>query len=409
MLTASPLRSLSADAAVLLALREAESLGMRFEKRLVGASQYPVIISHLMRGNGQVMAGGTGKGAGPEAVAGAYFEALERYYMSARINRRLASGAANLKSARDVAQQPHLAGDLVIQRWAEDYPESVVACAIYSDETTSVWYPIFLTDPYYHREPLPGDSVDTYRSMLRYTSSRGTAAGSNTQESYLHGLCELIEHDALSHALLRWAIARDPRVSVLDITALPDDAQLLHGIASKVVDADVVLLDVTTDIGIPAYLAVKSGRSAEAEPLGLGASPIGEYAVVRALSELIQVAAASDGIADRAASARLAAWPALQRCLTTPLGSLTDRSVAYVSLRGTVGNVNTVQSSLYTVTGLLRKHDIRRYTCELTPSGSHISVTSTIAPGLERFSLVRFGLPVVPTGRGWNFWMASRG
>jgi ribosomal protein S12 methylthiotransferase accessory factor len=407
--TASALRSLPADAAAQLALREAGRLGMRFEKRLVGVSQYPVIVAHLMLGDTQVMSGGAGRGEGPEAVAGAYFEALERYYMSAGINRRLASGASNLKSARDVARQPVLAGDLVIQRWAEDYPDSKAACAVYSNGTSSVWYPIFLTDPNYHREPLAGDSVGSYRSMLRYTSSLGTAAGSSAQESYLHSLCELIEHDALSHALLRWVIACDPQVSVLEITSLPQDAQLLHGIAAEAVGADVVLLDVTTDIGVPAYLAVKGGSEAEAEPLGLGASPIGEHAVVRALSELIQVAVATNGIVPREASARLAAWPRLQRCLTAPLGSLNRRSVEHVSLRPTVGNVGTVRSSLDTVTGLLRKHGIHCYTCELAPPGSHISVTSTIAPGLERFSLVRFGLPVVPTGRGWNLWMSSRG
>jgi hypothetical protein len=54
--------------------------------------------------------------------------------MSARINRRLADGAANLKSARDVAQQPALAMDLVIQRWAKDYLGSMAACALYTND-----------------------------------------------------------------------------------------------------------------------------------------------------------------------------------------------------------------------------------------------------------------------------------
>jgi ribosomal protein S12 methylthiotransferase accessory factor len=403
--TVPSLRSLSADGAVQLALREAERLGMRFETELVGLRQYPTVVAHLRQGGTQVAASGAGKGDGPGAVAGAYFEALERYYMSAPISGRLAHGAANLKNATEVARQPALARDLVIQRWAKDYPESTAACAIYSHEASSVWYPIFLTDPNYYREPLPGDSVDPYRSMLRYSSSIGTAAGANSQESSLHGLCELIEHDALSHALLRWVIAGDPEVSVLDISSLPSDARLLHGAAAEAIDADVLLLDVTTDIGVPAYLAVKGGRAAAAEPLGSGASPVGEHAVVRALGELIQVA--TEPIAPGDASARLAAWPALQRCLTTPLGSLTGRCAEQVSLRGTVGSTDTVQSGLDAVTGLLREHGIRCYTCELTPPESHIRVTSTIAPGLERFSLVRYGVPVVPTGRGWKLWTTA--
>jgi ribosomal protein S12 methylthiotransferase accessory factor len=407
MPTSPPLRSLPADAAVRLAQREAGRLGMRLETRLTGQEQHPVVVSLLMRGGIQVAAGGSGKGSGSAAVAGAHFEALERYYMSARINRRLASGAADVKSARDVARQPALAGDLVIQRWADDYPDSVAACATYGNETSSVWYPIFLTDPYYHRQRLPGDSVGPYRSMLRYASSLGTAAGSNAQESRLHGLCELLEHDALSHALLRWAVTRKPAASVLDITSVPDDGRLLYRVACDAVGADVFLLDITTDIGVPAYLAVKGGRDAEAELFGLGASPIGANAASRALGELIQVAAATGASMTRTASTHMKAWPALHRCLTVPLESLAGRDPGPVPLRGTSGNADTVQSALDTVTGMLREHGIPCYTCELAPPGSLISVTSTIAPGLERFSLIRFGHPIAPTGRGRDIWMSA--
>jgi hypothetical protein len=109
----------------------------------------------FMRDHNKV-ATGLGKGEGPEGLAGGHFEALECYYASARINRRLASGIVILRKAKEVALQSGLAGDLVIQRWAEDFPESVAACAMYSSASSSVWYPIFLGDPHYHRAPLPG-------------------------------------------------------------------------------------------------------------------------------------------------------------------------------------------------------------------------------------------------------------
>jgi ribosomal protein S12 methylthiotransferase accessory factor len=73
-----------------------------------------------------------------------------------------------------------------------------------------------------------------------------------------------------------------------------------------------------------------------------------------------------------------------------------------------VGDVSTVESGLDTVTGLLGRHGIHPYACELAPPGSLISVISTIAPGLERFSLVRMGLPVIPTGRGWDIRTRAR-
>ncbi len=76
--------------------------------------------------------------------------------------------------------------------------------------------------------------------------------------------------------------------------------------------------------------------------------------------------------------------------------------------RGTVGDVSTAESGPDTMTGLVRRHGIRPCSCELAPPGSLISVISAIAPGLERFSLARLGLPVIPTGRGWDMWTRAR-
>jgi ribosomal protein S12 methylthiotransferase accessory factor len=402
-----PLRSLPADTAVQFAIREAERLDMRLEARFTGLQRYPTVVSRLIRGHTAVMLG-AGKGKGAEGLAGAHFEALERYYISAGINCRLAARPVCLRKARDIAHQPGLADDLVIQRWAEDYPQSVAACAIHSNAASSVWYPIFLADPLYHLQPLPGDSVEPYRSMVRYTSSLGTAAGLNAQEAHLHGLCELIEHDACSNALLRWFVARIPQADIVDISSLPDHVKLLYYTAREAAGAEVILFDVTTDIGVPSYLAIKDCDGAEVTRWGAGASPIGEDAALRALNELIQMAVLMDGIEARSARKRLASWPVLQECLTAPSRLFNYRDVKRVPLRGDAGDVSTVESALNTVTNLIRQHGIHAYICELTPPESLISVISTIAPGLERFSLVRMGIPVVPTGRGWSIWTSAK-
>jgi ribosomal protein S12 methylthiotransferase accessory factor len=400
-----PLRSLSAEKAIELAVQEAERLDMRLEVDRISAA-WPLEVSHLMR-DGVEVASGCGKGKGPEGIAGAHFEALERYYMSAQCNRRLAPGVARLRTMREVAEQVGVAGDLVIQRLAGDFPGCVAACVIHSNAVNSVWYPIFLTEPNYYRQPLPGDSVKPYWSMIRYSSSLGNASGSNTQEAYLAGLLELIEHDALSHALLQWFITRIPQADYVDIGSLPADVKHLHRIASEAVGAEVLLLDVTTDIGVPVYLAVGEGSDTEPAPLGIGASLIGKHATARALSELIQAVVLLDSKATaRQALTRLAPWPALQECLMISRKRLTCRRSERVRVRGDVGDTATVQSSLATVNDLLSRDGIQSYFCEITPPQSLISVVSVIAPGLERFSLVRMGLPVIPTGRGWSRWQA---
>jgi ribosomal protein S12 methylthiotransferase accessory factor len=380
---------------------------MRLETQFVGSQKYPLELAHLIQGDGEIVASGVGKGIGLEAVAGAYYEALERYYISAPTNSRHFPGEAALKKAKDVARQPALANDLAIQRWAAEFPESITGCTTYGNARSSAWYPIFMCDPLYHHKPLPGDNIETFRSMLRYTSSLGTASGATPQEARLHGICELIEHDAISHALLRWFIARMPQIDILDTANITDRIRLLHDIATETAGGEVFLLDVTTDLGIPAYLAV-SVCGMESGLLGAGASLTGEHAVARALNELIQVMVLGNGVVTSAARARLATWPFLQRCLTLPLATLNTRDVKQVPLRPAIGNVKTLESSLDTITSILSQHDIHSYDRELAPPNSAISVISTIAPGLERFSLVRMGIPVIPTGRGWGVWATYR-
>jgi ribosomal protein S12 methylthiotransferase accessory factor len=407
VLPAVPHRSLSADLAVETALREVRRLDFLLRVEEVGSDRQRVCISRLVR-DGSVVAVGAGKGVGLQGIASAHFEALECYFMSAPSNRRYIEGAAALLGAQEVASQTGLREDLVIQRWVREFPESVAACAIHHGARTSVWYPTFLSDPRYHLQPLTGDSVEPYRSLLRYTSSVGTASGANVQEAVLHGLCELIEHDGLSHALLGWFIAGMPQVDLVDPWTLPDRLHRRYLDAVAAVGAQVFLLDVTTDVGVPVYVAIKDDDDAEPALFGSGASPSGEYAAERALSELIQLNALVDPKTERAAIARLSAWPALQECVRLPVRRLLSETVRHVALRSNVGDTGTVESCLGSVTRLLNTRGIEFYSCELAPPESEIAVATTIAPGLERFSLLRLGVPVVPTGRGWSVWAAAR-
>lgn len=399
-------RSLPTDLSIQVALGEIRRLGFLVRLEEVGYSLHPIRISRLVR-DGVEVAVGYGKGVGLQGVASAHFEALECYFMSARSNRRLAEGAAALMSASDVAAQTALKEDLVIQRWAEEFPASVAACAVYHGPRASVWYPIFLSDPAYHLQPLAGDSVGPYRSLLRYTSSLGTASGVNVQEAVLHGLCELIEHDGLSHALLRWFIARMAQVDLVDPESLPPRLKLLYLDTVAAVGAPVFLLDVTTDVDVPVYIAIKDNDKSELGVFGAGASPSGEYAAERALSELIQSSALADPETAGAAIRHLSAWPDLQECVRLPIRRL-SQAIRHVPLRGDVGETGTVESSLSTVARLLRTRGIEFYACELAPPGSQIAVATILAPGLERFSLVHLGMPVIPTGRGWGLWMTAR-
>jgi len=406
-----PFRSVPASAAVDLALREADRLGMVLRSGQLGPSSSPTTVSRLVR-DGHEFAVGCGKGSDEQGLASAQFEALERHHMSAADNRRLAPGAARLLPAARIAGQDQLGPDLAIQRWAAEFPDSPAACAAYHDSQSTVWYPLFLSDPRYFRHPLPGDSVEPYRSLLRYSSSLGTAARVTLAEAVFHGLCELIEHDGVSHALLRWFIAGELAIDLVAPELLPDHLRTLHHCATTAAHAPVHLIDVTTDLGVPVYLAIADGDGARPALVGAGASPLPWYAAQRALHELVQSCALDRTRPAHEASAatqRLAPWPALQQCSQLPVRRLMSGRVRTVALRDTsrrdTSSANPdPERGLDHLTSVLHGHDIEHFVCELTPPHSLIAVATTIAPGLERFSLVRHNVPILPTGRGSRIW-----
>ncbi|MDT0527399.1 YcaO-like family protein [Micromonospora sp. DSM 115977] len=392
-------RSVPAECALATASAEIARLGLTARAAVLGPAASPIMRVTLFRDGAQV-AVGVGKGAGPQGEASAYFEALERYLMSARDNRRWTADATRLVPASVVAGQSALEPDLAVQRWAAEFPDSVAACASYG----GVRYPTFLTDPRYYRWPVAGDDVRPYRSLLRYSSSLGTAAGVDLAEAVYHGLCELIEHDGLGQALLRWYVAGVPDVDLVPVGELPDGLRSLHADAVRAAGAPVHLLDITTDLDVPVYVAVSPAASGGPTRLGAGASLWASDAASRALGELIQVCALSASTADSPAVQRLAAWPALQRCALMPLDELLSGPVRAAPLRADMPGDGSPGWGLERVGRALAWHGIGYHVCEVAPVGSPIAVATTIAPGLERFSLVRHGVPVIPTGRGWHLW-----
>lgn len=129
-------------------------------------------------------------------------------------------------------------------------------------------------------------------------ASDGLASGNSTAEAVFHGICELIERDAYAlHELAPAGSApgRPPRAGeVADAAA----GNLLAAIANAGLGLE--LVDMTTDIGVPAYTAMLSRADGEdAHPFtwssvcgGCGCHPRREKAVLRALTEALQARAA---------------------------------------------------------------------------------------------------------------------
>ncbi len=123
-------------------------------------------------------------------------------------------------------------------------------------------------------------------------SSNGLASGNHLLEATVHGLCEVIERDAVA----KWQRAGGSAggVGKLDLPRIEDPAcaEVIRRIQTAAVG--VAAFDITSDLGIPAYaVEVFDGGVDPASWRtgafgGYGAHPAPEIALLRALTEAVQ-------------------------------------------------------------------------------------------------------------------------
>ncbi|MGI9500524.1 MAG: YcaO-like family protein [Geminicoccaceae bacterium] len=119
-------------------------------------------------------------------------------------------------------------------------------------------------------------------------TTNGLASGNHILEALCHALYEVIERDAVT--LWRLAGEDHQRARRLDAATIDDPAcrQLLEQLMTAGID--VVVWDVTSDIGVPTYLCLIAGRSEAtgAPEFGAGSHLCRDIALARALTEAAQ-------------------------------------------------------------------------------------------------------------------------
>lgn len=120
-------------------------------------------------------------------------------------------------------------------------------------------------------------------------STNGLASGNHLLEATSHALCEVIERDATSLWRCRWPSQRDGMR--LDLVTVGDEACRSVLAHLRGAELDVAVWDVTTDVGVPAFQCLVLDRTGEVSHLGQGSGchPASEIALLRALTEAVQV------------------------------------------------------------------------------------------------------------------------
>jgi ribosomal protein S12 methylthiotransferase accessory factor len=330
------------------------------------------------------------------------FEALEHYRSHAG---QLHADELVVRRAAEVVTG-ELAGDPGVALLGRT-PDARVGCrthvALSGGEALDV--PLLLTCPSYVsdsegavlRERV-GDTCG-YASASRYSNNSGTASGASRAEALVHALAETVERDAFSLLLIDTFLVREPvPLRLVGPGTLPDAQARLLGHAERRLGRRVHLIEMTTDLGVPAYCAHAAPDGAF-RLQGYGASLSASYAVQRALYELLQISAPQEralwvprdfgALRNRPrllAAGRADFGPHLAGAVTVPF-------------RDTVAPT-TVDGHLEALAGALGGRGYRTYACVLHRAANGVATVSTYTPGLERFLVVTGGNAVVPGPRG---------
>ncbi|NUP69176.1 MAG: TOMM precursor leader peptide-binding protein, partial [Nonomuraea sp.] len=126
---------------------------------------------------------------------------------------------------------------------------------------------------------------DLERHFYCVGDSNGNASGNSVEEAVLQGFCELVERDAV--ALWWYNRARRP---AFDLDSLRDPYVDTVREFYRGMDRDLWLLDLTTDLGIPAFVGVshRLGHPVEDVIVGFGAHLDPRVAAIRTLTEVNQ-------------------------------------------------------------------------------------------------------------------------
>ncbi|GAA0398616.1 YcaO-like family protein [Microbispora corallina] len=396
-----------AERLVLAALRE---LALEAGLEELQAGGEPTAYRCVLRtASGQVAPEGVGMGKGlrQEARVGALFEALEHYatgpewFDPARTRLRPARALAGGVLGRDVIA-PLLAelGDQPLA--CHDYIPLHEAGAVGDHQQVAA--PVFLGAPWYLEDggeearAAAGDRCD-YRWVARYSSNSGSAIGVTAAEALVHALNEAVERDAYSLLLAHAFLGGGHRLRRVDVTTLPRDLAAAHALAQRLAGQRVHLLDMTTDLGVPTFLAYAAPTAGVPHRRGAGTSLSGHYAAWRALTEFIQGVLSGDHSGAHPSDlSALARYPELHACgrfdLTAHLASA--RTVPYVPPIAVPANPAEHLRALVDVLTRAGHPPYHRIVAEL-PGG--ITAVHTLVPGLERFMLILQGALILPGPR----------
>ncbi|ESP90975.1 hypothetical protein N483_20140 [Pseudoalteromonas luteoviolacea NCIMB 1944] len=356
-----------------------KTMGITRIANVTGLDNIGVPVATACRPNSKAVAVSQGKGATLAAAkVSAAMEAIETYHAE-NIDLPLKFMSYNeLKQEHsfvEIASLPKLS----VKPFCPKEKRLWIAAEAFDDKC-ALYVPYDLVHCDYTL-PLPAGSG------VFQMSTNGLASGNTIEEAQLHGLCEVIERDALC----LWSLKESHKYQNkrVDLKTITDSS--ISELLSKLSIAGVLcaVWDITSDIGVPTFLATIIDEQENLyRPLysasGAGTHPNANVALSRAITEAIQtrltlISGSRDDInlAKYESKRQLEAMSELRKLLQDePEHQLDVNSL--ISFQS-----ETIEDDLSHVLLKLKHCDINPIYIDLTKSKYQIPVVRVIAPNLE--------------------------
>lgn len=330
---------------------------------------------------------GFGKGLGLQSKVSACYEALEHF----------AVHHFTQKTANEIDAYQKVEGF--------DKPVPCVQLAEV-DNNTQLVFPIYMLDPRYAKCKSELDMNDYRRYSWRANDS-GIASGTDVIEAGIHALNEIVERDAHSLFLIEGFVRKhNKNIKLIDKTTIPSRLRDIVCIIESQYSDNLMLFDITSDIGIPVIYVSMTNQQFLIQPSGCGASLSREYALERALLECLQpLHIYNETLFDNQKQIieSLASAPLLQKAAIADVLSLRSvwQDVDYVSLPNYTQHCN-LEDQLDLIIKKIKVHGYEIFTIPLAQQLTGFTCLKYLVPGLEDFHLVQTGKRILPNQRGMH-------
>lgn len=361
-----------------------------------------------------------GKGTTPEqARAGALAEAIERY--AATYAGDEPSMVTSMTALADLAIDPRSCMLFsehqyeIREEWNASRNGKHVIPKRFEPDIEMPWSPVWsLTEQ--RRLWLP-TSYTYYNYVGEYprngcnSDSNGNAAGTSIEDAILQGFFELVERDAVA----TWwynGISR-PGVDIDAYASTYGDSYFnrLRTHYSEVLDREIWALDVTSDLGIPAFVAASRARTGLPRILlGFGAHRDPRGALLRSLTEMNQMLGMIGAMEAHGAPTELdVSKPEVNWWYTPTMGEhpyvLPDPNLPLTTPADHAHEWTTDgKANVEAVVKLLAQHGLTMSVANMTKPDIGMPVVKVVVPGIRHF-WPRFApgrLYEVPVRMGWR-------